>query len=63
MEKRICPKCNSTWYSANTRSWKCDNCAAEIPPISSDNKNIFNNHRPPRQIISVLSRKKTGLTE
>lgn len=32
MEKRICPKCNEEFYSAdNIIIWICPNCGAEIP--------------------------------
>jgi ribosomal protein L37AE/L43A len=31
MEKRICTKCQSIWYSANSsQDWVCDKCGAVI---------------------------------
>ncbi|MDD4335674.1 MAG: hypothetical protein PHY77_08740 [Desulfotomaculaceae bacterium] len=57
MEKRICPKCQKTWYSADTRTWICDNCGAKMPPILSCNKNVTGvgrriNYRSNKKFIS-----------
>jgi PHP family Zn ribbon phosphoesterase len=30
MIARRCSECNTKWYSADTRAWKCDKCGAEI---------------------------------
>lgn len=30
MIARRCPECNTKWYSADIRAWKCDKCGAEI---------------------------------
>ena len=27
---RKCPRCGGEWYSANTRSWKCEYCGAVL---------------------------------
>jgi primosomal protein N' len=32
MQKRICNKCNTDWYSADTKNiWICEKCGNEIP--------------------------------
>ena len=32
LNKRICPKCSTPWYSADTMDiWKCEDCGSEIP--------------------------------
>lgn len=31
MDRRTCPKCGATWYSADPRDWICGNCGAVIP--------------------------------
>ncbi len=32
MQKRVCPKCGTVWYSADSRGvWICAYCHAEIP--------------------------------
>lgn len=41
MIKRICPKCNSEWYSDDSSNdiWICENCGSEIK--KSDEKLII----------------------
>lgn len=44
MEKRICPKCNIDWYSADSfHDWTCKNCGTIIPKLNKkENKNDSN---------------------
>ena len=40
MEKRTCPKCKSTWYSADTDTCVCNNCGGKILPSFLYDKNV-----------------------
>lgn len=41
MQKRICPKCLTRWYSADSsRDWKCGSCGHSIP-VPKENEGVI----------------------